>query len=57
MSEVLAYCNGALASIVAATQCSIPLSVLTAAPFSLVLDDSIDFVVRASNAYGDSEFS
>jgi hypothetical protein len=56
-SEILDYCNGALASIVTATQCTIPLSSLTAAPFSLVLDDTINFEVQATNAYGDSGYS
>jgi len=53
-AEILDYCNGALTAIVAATECTIPLSSLTADPFNLVLDDSIDFMVRAINAYGES---
>jgi hypothetical protein len=56
-SEILDYCNGALAEVVAATECTIPLSTLTSSPFDLILNDSIDFIVRATNAYGDSEFS
>jgi titin len=56
-SEILEYCNGALAEVVAATECTVPLSTLTSPPFDLILNDSIDFVVRATNAYGDSEFS
>jgi hypothetical protein len=55
--EILDYCNGALADIVAATECTIPLTSLTSAPFSLLLDDSIDFMVQAHNLYGSSEFS
>jgi hypothetical protein len=39
------------------TSCTIPLSTLRAAPFDLLLGDSIDFQVRASNAYGSSQFS
>lgn len=56
-AEILDYCNGALADIVSATECTIPLSSLTSAPFELVLDESIDFIVRATNLYGDSEYS
>jgi hypothetical protein len=56
-AEDLDYCNGALADIVAATECTIPMSTLTSAPFNLVLDDSIDFIVQAHNLYGSSEFS
>lgn len=56
-AELLDHCNGALAGIVAATECTIPLTWLTDAPFNLVLDESIDFMVQAHNAYGSSEFS
>ena len=40
-----------------ATECIIPLTTLTASPFSLSLGDSIDFKVLAMNAYGASGFS
>lgn len=56
-AEILDYCNGALSSIVAATECTIPLASLTASPFNLQLDDSIDYMVMATNSYGDSEYS
>lgn len=55
--EILDYCNGALVEIVAATECTIPLSSLTSSPFNLELDESIDFMVSAINEYGDSEYS
>lgn len=56
-AEELNYCNGALADIVSTTECTIPLSILTADPFSLLLDESIDFKVMAHNQYGDSSYS
>jgi hypothetical protein len=56
-AEILDYCNGALADIVAVTECTIPLTSLTSAPFNLVLDDTIDFKVQAHNLYGSSEYS
>ena len=34
-TEILDYCNGALASIMSTTECTIPLATLTASPFSL----------------------
>ena len=44
-AEILDYCNGALSLTVSATECTIPLTTLTASPFSLVLGDSIDYKV------------
>jgi hypothetical protein len=44
-AEILDYCNGALADIVAVTECTIPLTSLTTAPFNLVLDNTIDFMI------------
>lgn len=35
--------------------CRIPLSVLTAAPFNLILGNSIDASVTATNIYGNSD--
>jgi hypothetical protein len=45
-------CNGADSSIVAALQCDIPLTVLTASPFSLVLGDLVRATVAAGNSQG-----
>lgn len=56
-AEILDYCNGADEDIVTVTECTIPLATLTAEPFSLQLDESIDFKVMAHNTYGSSEFS
>lgn len=56
-AEQIDYCNGALASVVSATQCIIPLSTLIAEPFNLVLGDSIDFKITATNQYGTSGYS
>jgi len=46
-----------LSSIKTATECTIPLATLTAEPFLLALDDSIDFKVLAIDAYGSSVYS
>lgn len=40
--------------VVAAEVCTIPLSVLTASPFSLSLGDNINAYLIATNAYGSS---
>jgi hypothetical protein len=56
-AENIDYCNGALASIVTSTTCTIPLATLRAEPYSLVLDDSVDVIVQATNAFGESSFS
>ena len=55
--EIIDYCNGAQSIIVTVTECTIPLSTLTSEPFNLVLNDSIDAMVEAYNAYGTSGFS
>jgi len=39
------------------TSCTIPLSVLTAAPFSLTLGETIIAEIAAGNLYGTSAFS
>jgi hypothetical protein len=41
----------------AATECTVPLATLTAAPFSLALGDLINIKVSAYNAYGESPLS
>lgn len=50
-------CDGSDAVIQAATQCTIPLTTLTAEPFSLQLGNSIYAKVIAYNLYGDSASS
>ena len=50
-------CDGNSAEVIANRVCLISLSRLTAAPYSLVLDESIWVKVIATNIYGDSEFS
>jgi hypothetical protein len=50
-------CDGSLPSIVANTQCTIPLDTLTSAPFSLTLGSNINAKLIAVNAYGDSSES
>ena len=56
-NENLDYCNGADPAIVAATECTIPLASLTAAPFSLLLGADIEYKVDAHNLYGSSGYS
>ena len=56
-AENLDYCNGADSAIVASTQCTIPLSSLTADPFNLILGADIELQVEAHNLYGSSGFS
>lgn len=53
----LTGCNGANATIVSTTRCTVLLSVLTASPFNLVLGDSIDVQIIAWNIYGNSSSS
>jgi hypothetical protein len=53
----LTNCNGAHASIVATSECTIPLSVFTAAPFNLAMGANINAKLLASNAYGSSSES
>lgn len=50
-------CNGGNTVVVANTQCTLPLSKLTSAPFSLLKGYSIYIKVIATNAYGDSLIS
>lgn len=53
-AEELTYCDGLDSDIVTATQCTVPLLTLQAAPFSLLLGDSIIATVTATNKYGES---
>lgn len=51
-SEELTHCNGADASVIAATACSVPILVLRAGPYSLLQGDAVKFTVAAYNFYG-----
>lgn len=54
----LTSCDGADETIIALTQCTIPLSVLQQAPYSLsTLGVEINAKVSATNSYGTSEES
>jgi hypothetical protein len=50
-------CDGSDSTIVTATQCTVPLSALTSAPYSLSLGDSVNVKVIATNVKGDSSES
>lgn len=49
-----ASCDGSDSTIVSQTQCTVPLTTLTAAPYSLNFGDSIYAKVIATNVKGDS---
>jgi hypothetical protein len=51
------HCNGSQPSIVSSTRCTVPLSVLTAAPYNLTLGQTIQAQVLAQNNYGPSSVS
>jgi hypothetical protein len=53
----LADCDASQISIVTTTQCIVKLSTLTAAPYSLELNEAINLRVAAVNAYGMSDYS
>jgi len=53
----MTYCNGTAAAIIASTSCTVPISVLLAAPFNLPWGSSIYAQVMAYNSYGDSDLS
>ncbi len=50
----ISHCNGSDPTIAFNTECTVPLSVLTAAPFSLVLGQTISLQVTAININGNS---
>jgi hypothetical protein len=50
-------CNGSNGAIASARQCTIPVSVLRAAPFSLINSSDVVARVIATNSYGDSPTS
>lgn len=47
-------CDGTSESVITNRQCTIMLSTLTAAPYSLIKDDSVTIKVTAENLYGES---
>jgi hypothetical protein len=53
-SQDMVNCDGTVASIVSAQQCTVPISVLTSAPYSLSFGNSIFAKVVAINYYGES---
>jgi hypothetical protein len=53
-SEDLTDCNGSATVIVLTTQCTVPISTLTAEPYSLNGGDSVTVKVIATNVKGDS---
>ena len=50
-------CKGASSEVVSNRQCTIQLSTLKAAPYNLVLGDSVNVKVVSLNVYGASEYS
>jgi hypothetical protein len=53
----LTDCDGTLAEIITATECTVPISTLTASPFNLVVGDEVWVNIMATNLYGDSIIS
>lgn len=53
----LINCDGSLSALVSATSCTIPVSILTNAPFNLTWGSSVYAKVIATNMYGDSPVS
>lgn len=47
-------CDGTQADVVTNTGCTINLSTLTAAPYNLVLNESVDVKIVSTSAFGDS---
>jgi hypothetical protein len=56
-SQNLNYCDGSDSAIISATQCTLPLATLISTPYSLVLGDSVQVKVIATNIKGDSSES
>jgi hypothetical protein len=56
-SNVLSHCDGSLASVVNALSCTIPVSILRAAPFSLPWGTNVHAQLYATNSEGDSVMS
>jgi len=53
----LTYCDGANPTVVSNSECSIPMTVLTASPFNLAVDDEVKARVTAYNERGWSDVS
>jgi hypothetical protein len=56
-TEEIVNCDGSVADIISALQCSLPLTVLGDTPYSLVSGDSIFAKIVAINFYGESAAS
>ena len=56
-SEALPSCNGATATIRDAMECTVPLSVLYTSPYDLILGQTIESKIIATNNYGSSDVS
>ena len=56
-TQDLTDCDGTKASIVSAAQCSVPITILRASPYSLSWGSSIYAKVVATNIYGNSAIS
>ena len=56
-SQEMTHCDGSKSVTISSRECTIPLSVLTAAPYSLTLGDSVYAKIVAYNFYGDSTIS
>jgi hypothetical protein len=57
LQQESAQCDGASEDVLQARTCSIDLSILTADPFNLVLNDEVFAALVSRNAYGDSPMS
>lgn len=51
------YCDGSTVTIIADTECTVPLASFTASPFNLVQGDDINIKVSVYNDYGESPLS
>lgn len=56
-AEEATYCDGSLAAVVDSLSCHVPMSVLRAAPYSLVYGDLTVAKVRAANSVGWGSYS
>lgn len=56
-SQEMVDCDGTLAATISNTQCTIPISTLTASPYSLVVGDEVFVNIIAVNLYGESVVS
>jgi len=56
-SQEMVDCDGTLTATISNTQCTIPISTLTASPYSLVVGDEVFVNIIAVNLYGESVVS